>query len=120
MRFVLPAPDPHDGLPFAMSDLQMAMEWASAHPSARLRVATNYRRSPEIIQIYYRDAVLPRWVLWRDQLRSSRTARQGVRCQNPSNRRRHVSPHWQDNSERLGSLRARLSLLTLLSQEISR
>ena len=66
MRFVLPAPDPQDGLPFAMTDLLTAMEWASAHPSVRLRVATNYRRSPEIIQIFYSDAVLPRWILWRD------------------------------------------------------
>jgi hypothetical protein len=66
MRFVLPAPDPHDGLSFALSDLQAAMAWATARPSLRLRVATHYRRSPEIIQIYLLDAVRPRWVLWRD------------------------------------------------------
>jgi hypothetical protein len=66
MRFVLPAPAPRDGLPFALSDLQAAMAWAAAHPSVRLRVATNYLKAPEIIQIYSSDAVLPRWVLWRD------------------------------------------------------
>ena len=66
MRFVLPAPAPHDGLPFALSDLEAAMAWASAHPSLQLRVATNYRRSPEIIQIYSADLLLPRWLLWRD------------------------------------------------------
>jgi hypothetical protein len=66
MRLVLPAPDPHDGLPFALSDLQAAMAWASARPSLRLRVATNYRRSPEIIQIYPPGTILPRWALWRD------------------------------------------------------
>ena len=66
MRLALPAPDPHDGLPFALSDLQAAMAWASARPSLHLRVATNYRRSPEIIQIYPPNAVLPRWIIWRD------------------------------------------------------
>jgi hypothetical protein len=55
-----------EGLSFALTDLQVAMAWASLRPDLRLLVAMDYIHTPELIEIHLAGSDMPRWVMWRD------------------------------------------------------
>jgi hypothetical protein len=57
-----------EGLHFILSDLRVAMVWATTHASVRVLVVADHFYLPELIEVFQPGAVSPRWCMWRDHL----------------------------------------------------
>jgi hypothetical protein len=58
-------PEQHEGLPFSLKDLRLALAWAENRSDVRLYIKLDYTCIIEAIEIYPARSLSARWFIWR-------------------------------------------------------